>query len=42
MATVTVVPGTDAVIDLAVVRGADAAHANKFGEKYHDTPETYH
>ena len=41
MASVTVHDGADATIDLAVTRGADAGHANKFGEKYHDTSHTY-
>ncbi|MCX5741858.1 MAG: hypothetical protein NT062_05075 [Proteobacteria bacterium] len=32
--TVTVTAGADATLDLALVRGAAAAHANKFGEAY--------
>ena len=42
-ATVTVVAGQDAKVDLALVRGAEEQHLNKYGEKYHDTgTTTYH
>ena len=41
MATASVTPGKDTVIDLAIARGASAAHQNKFGENYHDTAHTY-
>ena len=41
-AKVTVTPGADAPIDLALVRGAEQAHANKYGEKYRpEKPTTY-
>ena len=40
---VTVAAGQDAHIDLALVRGAEETHLNKYGEKYHDTgTTTYH
>ena len=39
---VTVVVGADASVDLALVRGAEPAHPNKFGEKYHDVGTGYH
>jgi plastocyanin len=39
---VTVVAGADASVDLALVRGAEPAHPNKFGEKYHDAGTSYH
>jgi plastocyanin len=38
---VTVKPGAAAAVDLAIVRGAEPAHLNKYGEKYHDTGQTY-
>ncbi len=39
---VTVAPGADAVVDLSLVRGAEQAHANKYGEKYRpEKPTTY-
>ena len=41
-AKVTVVAGADAAADLALVRGAEPAHPNKYGEKYHDPAKTYH
>jgi hypothetical protein len=42
-AQVTVVAGQDAHVDLALVRGAEELHLNKYGEKYHDTgTTTYH
>jgi plastocyanin len=39
-ATVTVVAGQDATVDLALVRGGPSDHLNKYGEKYHDTGTT--
>ncbi len=42
-APVTVVAGQDAVVDLALQRGAEPEHLNKYGEKYHDyATTTYH
>lgn len=38
---VTVVAGQDATVDLALVRGAEPPHVNKFGEKYKD-PSTFY
>nr|MBA3504063.1 hypothetical protein [Deltaproteobacteria bacterium] len=39
---VTVAPGADALVDLSLVRGAEQAHANKYGEKYRpEKPTTY-
>lgn len=41
-AKVTVTAGADTAIDLTLVRGAEQAHANKFGEKYRpEKPATY-
>ena len=40
-ARVTVKPGADATVDLAIVRGAEPAHLNKYGEKYHDGGQVY-
>jgi plastocyanin len=40
-AKVTVNPGADTTIDLALVRGAEPAHLNKYGEKYHDGVQVY-
>jgi plastocyanin len=40
-AEVTVKPGADATVDLAIVRGAEPAHLNKYGEKYKDGGPTY-
>jgi len=40
-ARVTVKPGGEATVDLAIVRGAEPAHLNKYGEKYHDGGQTY-
>ena len=39
-APVTVVAGQDTTVDLALVRGAEAEHLNKYGEKYHDYAQT--
>lgn len=41
-AKVTVKAGADATVDMAIVRGADPAHLNKYGEKYKDGGPTYH
>jgi hypothetical protein len=41
-ARVTVKAGADATVDLAIVRGAEPAHLNKYGEKYKDGGPTYH
>jgi plastocyanin len=38
---VSVKPGADATVDLDIVRGAEPAHLNKYGEKYHDGVQTY-
>jgi len=40
-AKVSVKPGADATIDFALVRGAEPAHLNKYGEKYHDNGKVY-
>ena len=40
-APVTVAPGQDAAVNLALVRGAEPEHLNKYGEKYHDAGGTY-
>jgi plastocyanin len=40
-ARVTVKAGADATVDLAIVRGAEPAHLNKYGEKYHDAGHVY-
>ncbi|HEX3476038.1 MAG TPA: plastocyanin/azurin family copper-binding protein [Kofleriaceae bacterium] len=40
-AKVTVKPGADTTADLAIVRGAEPAHLNKYGEKYKDGGPTY-
>ena len=41
MATVTVVEGQDATVNLSLVRGAEPPHVNKFGEKYKHPSTTY-
>jgi hypothetical protein len=38
---VTVVAGQDAKVDLALTRGAEPPHVNKFGEKYKDPANVY-
>jgi hypothetical protein len=38
---VTVTAGQDATVNLGLVRGAEPAHVNKFGEKYRDPSTTY-
>ena len=41
-AKVTVTAGTDATVSLALQRGAETEHLNKYGEKYRpDAPNTY-
>jgi plastocyanin len=40
-AKVTVTAGADTPLDLAIVRGAEPAHLNKYGEKYHDGVTVY-
>jgi plastocyanin len=40
-AKVTVVAGQDATVDLALVRGAEPPHVNKFGETYKDPSNMY-
>jgi plastocyanin len=40
-ARVTVVNGQDAKLDLALQRGPEPEHLNKYGEKYHDSGGTY-
>ena len=42
MAPVTVTAGQDATVNLALVRGAEPEHLNKYGEKYHNVGTTYH
>jgi plastocyanin len=40
-AAVTVTDGADATVNLALVRGAEPPHVNKYGEKYKDPSTTY-
>lgn len=40
-ASVTVVAGQDATVNLSLVRGAEPPHVNKFGEKYKDPSKFY-
>jgi plastocyanin len=40
-ASVTVVAGSDASVQLALVRGPEPPHVNKFGEKYKETSGPY-
>lgn len=40
-AKITVTAGADVSADLALVRGAEPAHANKYGERYHDPSKSY-
>jgi len=40
-APIQVGAGQDATVNLALVRGAEAEHLNKYGEKYHDAGNTY-
>ena len=39
---VTVTSGAETPVDLALVRGAEPAHLNKYGEKYKDSTQVYH
>jgi plastocyanin len=39
-APVIVTAGQDAVVNLALTRGAEPVHLNKYGEKYHDNATT--
>ncbi|HUS29416.1 MAG TPA: plastocyanin/azurin family copper-binding protein [Kofleriaceae bacterium] len=39
--TVTVTAGQDATVNLALTRGAEPPHVNKYGEKYKDPTTTY-
>ena len=39
-APVTVAAGQASVINLALTRGAEPDHLNKYGEKYHDNATT--
>ena len=41
MARITVRAGTETTVDLALVRGAEPAHLNKYGEKYKDNVQVY-
>jgi plastocyanin len=41
-APVTVAASTDAAVELAIVRGAEPKHVNKYGEKYKDPTTPYH
>ena len=41
-AKITVRAGSDTTVDLALVRGAEPAHLNKYGEKYKDNVQVYH
>lgn len=41
-ARVTVKAGAETTVDLAIVRGAEPAHLNKYGEKYKDGVQVYH
>jgi plastocyanin len=40
-AKVTVKAGAETTVDLAITRGAEPEHLNKYGEKYHDSGEVY-
>lgn len=40
-AKVTVTPGVDSAVDLAIRRGAETEHLNKYGEKYTGPTGTY-
>jgi plastocyanin len=40
-AKVTVKPGAETAVDLAIVRGAEPLHLNKYGERYHDAGQVY-
>jgi len=36
-----VTSGAETPVDLAIVRGAEPAHLNKYGEKYKDGTQVY-
>lgn len=40
-AKVTVLAGAESRVELAITRGAEPAHLNKYGEKYHDATTVY-
>ena len=40
-AKVSVKSGSETTVELAIVRGAEPAHLNKYGEKYKDDPQVY-
>lgn len=40
-ARVTVKAGAEVTVDFAIVRGAEPAHLNKYGENYHDGGQVY-
>jgi plastocyanin len=40
-AKITVRAGAETTVELALVRGAEPAHLNKYGERYHDTGQVY-
>jgi len=40
-APVTVQAGAVTTVELAIVRGAEPAHLNKYGERYHDAGQVY-
>ena len=40
-AKVSVKAGTDVTVDFSIVRGAEPAHLNKYGEQYHDGGQVY-
>ena len=40
-APVAVQAGVATAVELAIVRGAEPAHLNKYGEKYHDAGQVY-
>ena len=39
---VTVTSGKDATAELAIQRGPEPEHVNKYGEKYHGSGDVYH
>jgi plastocyanin len=41
-AKVSVKAGAETTVDLAIVRGPEPAHLNKYGEKYKDGAQVYH
>ena len=41
-AKITVRAGAETSVDLAIVRGPEPAHLNKYGEKYKDNVQVYH